>query len=133
MSPAKQARTDARREHTRQAVAALERNGVCWQQWGRERGFSAAAVKDVCRDRNPATRGELFRVAARIRSEARLLEPACEPEVPGDRTRSLKRCLELCSLVIGRSCAESDPDATEAMDRLADELEGLRGEKWIEG
>lgn len=70
MSPAKRQRREALRDKTRAAVAALEFRGVCWSDWARERGFSLHAVKDIVRDRNPATRGELFEVAARMRAEA---------------------------------------------------------------
>ena len=70
MSPAKRERREALRAETRRAVEALEARGVCWSDWARERGFAPHAVKDVVRDRNPATRGELFEVAARIRAEA---------------------------------------------------------------
>lgn len=66
----KRQRREEWRVGTRRAVAALEADGVCWADWARARGFSAHAVKDVVRDRNPATRGELFEVAARIRDEA---------------------------------------------------------------
>lgn len=74
----KRQRREELRVQTRRAVAALERRGVCWSDWARERGFALHAVKDVVRDRNPATRGELFEVAVRIRVEAALL-----PEPPG--------------------------------------------------
>lgn len=66
----KRQRREELRVQTRRAVAVLERRGTCWSDWARERGFSLHAVKDVVRDRNPATRGELFEVAARIRAEA---------------------------------------------------------------
>ena len=70
MSPEKRQAREALRAETARAVAELERRGTCWQQWARDRGFSPAAVKDVCRDRNPATRGEAWRVAFAIRQEA---------------------------------------------------------------
>ncbi len=66
----KRQRREEWRVGTRRAVAVLERRGVCWSDWAAERGFSLHAVKDVVRDRNPATRGELFEVASRIRAEA---------------------------------------------------------------
>ena len=66
----KRQRREELRVATRRAVAALERRGTCWADWARERGFALHAVKDVVRDRNPATRGELFEVASRIRAEA---------------------------------------------------------------
>lgn len=68
----KRQRREELRVQTRRAVAALERQGVCWSDWARERGFALHAVKDVVRDRNPATRGDLFEVANRIRKEAAL-------------------------------------------------------------
>lgn len=66
----KRQRREELRVATRRAVAVLESRGTCWSDWARERGFSLHAVKDVVRDRSPATRGELFEVAARIRVEA---------------------------------------------------------------
>ncbi len=66
----KRRRREEWRAGTRRAVAVLESQGVCWSEWAAERGFARHAVKDVVRDRNPATRGELFEVAARIRLEA---------------------------------------------------------------
>jgi hypothetical protein len=88
VSPAKRERREALRAETRRAVAALEADGVRWSDWARERGFALHAVKDVVRDRNPATRGELFAVASRIRQEARLtIGP---PRKPTERIRDLE-------------------------------------------
>lgn len=67
----KRQRREEWRAGTRRAVAALEADGVCWSDWADARGFPRHAVKDVVRDRNPATRGTLFKVAERIRQEAR--------------------------------------------------------------
>ena len=88
MSPAKRERREALRDETRRAVAALEADGVCWSDWADARGFPRHAVKDVVRDRNPATRGELFQVAHQIREEARLaIGP---PRSPAERIRDLE-------------------------------------------
>lgn len=77
MSPAKRERREALRAQTRRAVAALEGRGVCWSDWAAARDFALHAVKDVVRDRNPATRGELFEVASRIRADAAAYTDPC--------------------------------------------------------
>ena len=98
MSPAKRAAREATRRATARAVAILNERGICWQDWARKRGFSPAAVKDVCRDRNPATRGEAFRVATVIRNDAdRVLER--ELVSAGDR--------QACVLGMALSACES--------------------------
>lgn len=85
----KRQRREEWRVGTRRAVAVLERRGVCWSDWAAERGFALHAVKDVVRDRNPATRGELFGVASRIRNEAALplQEEAAHLREVAERTR----------------------------------------------
>ena len=76
MNAAKREAREALRIATARAVAALERRGICWQQWARERGLDGQAVKDVVGGRAPAIRGEAFRAAEAIRAEARDALPA---------------------------------------------------------
>ena len=81
MNAAKREAREAARIETARAVAALERRGICWQQWARERGFDGQAVKDVVAGRARATRGEAFRAAEAIRAEA--AQPAARPCLEG--------------------------------------------------
>ncbi len=103
-------RREALRERTRRAVAALERQGVCWSDWARERGFALHAVKDVVRDRNPATRGELFQVATRIRMEAPVAGE--RPRGPMERIRDLELLADRLDSRLGK--AESELAALKA-------------------
>ena len=76
MNAAKREAREAMRIATARAVAALERRGICWQQWAREQGLDGQSVKAVVAGRAPATRGAAFRAAEAIRAEARDALPA---------------------------------------------------------
>lgn len=79
----------ALRGQTAKAVRCLSAAGVHWGEWAEERGFSRQAVKDVVRDHRPATRGELARVALRIRIEAMHASYGSEHDA------TIDECLEL--------------------------------------
>lgn len=70
MSPAKSQRNKVRMARIACGIIELERAGICWQRWARERGLDGQAVKDVVAGRTPATRGETFRAAEEIVREA---------------------------------------------------------------
>lgn len=102
----KRRRREDLRVETRRAVAVLERRGTCWSDWARERGFSLHAVKDVARDRNPATRGELFEVAARIRADARAAEDPCpDPDQVRAIAARSAEALRICADLLDRTVA----------------------------
>lgn len=117
----KRRRREQWRSGTRRAVAALESRGVCWSEWAAERGFALHAVKDVARDRNPATRGELFEVAARIRNEAALplQEEAAHLREVAERTRP-------APAVECRTCGKPSPETLELLADVAAKLAALR-------
>ncbi|MDE0704046.1 MAG: hypothetical protein OXH59_10015 [Rhodospirillaceae bacterium] len=98
MNAAKREARETARIETARAVAALERQGICWQSWARERGLDGQAVKEVCRGAR-ATRGEAFRAAEAIRVEA---------SRPGRHVRPLP----------GLPIAITDWDATWPMERV---------------
>lgn len=70
MNAAIRARRESLKAETAEAVATLERRGICWTDWARERGLPLHAVRDICRGRGPGLRGANSRAAALVRAEA---------------------------------------------------------------
>lgn len=117
----KRRRREQWRSGTRRAVAALESRGVCWSEWAAERGFAPHAVKDVARDRNPATRGELFEVAARIRDEA---APLLQQEAA--HLREVAERASPAPAVECRVCGKPSPETLELLADMAAKLAALQ-------
>ena len=75
------------------AVEALERKGVCWNDWARERGMSRAIVANVRKNRGPCWRGESRRAADLMIHEG-LGRPMVEAAKFGNRNGSQWRPID---------------------------------------